>query len=111
MFVAGMSPILEPPVTDLWTVPGEEALITDFVREESEFFNNHTNAMEYYHERNIEDFLQAVRLGKEPLITGRDGRVTVEIFTAIYRSTRDGMPVTWPLAPEKGKDYDGRIRG
>ncbi len=45
----------------------------------------------------------------EQLITGEDGRITVEIFTAIYRSTRDGKPVKWPLKPESGNDYDGRV--
>ena len=65
--------------------------------------------MDYFHERNIEDFLQAVLEGREPMITGEAGRVTVEIFTAIYRSTRDGKPVKWPLRPENGPDFDSRI--
>jgi UDP-N-acetyl-2-amino-2-deoxyglucuronate dehydrogenase len=111
MFVAGMSPILEPPVTDLWTVPGEEELLPFWVKEESDFFNALANPMEYYHERNIEDFLRAVLEGRRPLITGEDGRVTVEIFTAVYRSTRDGRPVKFPLEPEHGNDYDGRLPG
>jgi UDP-N-acetyl-2-amino-2-deoxyglucuronate dehydrogenase len=34
----------------------------------------------------------------------------VEIFTAIYRSNRDGRPVKWPLKPEHSCDYDGRTR-
>ena len=108
MFVAGMSTILEPPVIDLWTVPGEEEMFHRWVKEESDFFNGLPNQMEYFHERNIEDFLKAIMEGRKPLITGEDGRVTVEIFTAIYRSTRDGKPVKWPLKPESGSDYDGR---
>ena len=32
MFVAGMSSILEPPVNDLWTVPGEEQMLQQWVR-------------------------------------------------------------------------------
>lgn len=108
MFVAGMTSILEPPVTDIWTVPGEEDLLPVWVKEESDFFNGLPNQMEYFHERNIEDFLQAVLEGRKPMITGEEGRVTVEIFTAIYRSTRDGKPVKWPLRPEHRNDYDGR---
>ena len=42
----------------------------------------------------------------EPSVTGEDGRRTVELFTAIYRSSRDNMPVKFPLNPEPG--YDGR---
>lgn len=109
MFVAGMSAILEPPVNDLWTVPGEEQMLQKWVKKDSDFFNKLPNQMDYFHERNIEDFLQATMEGRKPLITGEDGRVTVEIFTAIYRSTRDGLAVKWPLKPEYGNDYDGRI--
>ena len=100
MFVAGKTSILEPPVNDLWTVPGEEHMLQQWVKEDSDFFNSLPNQMDYFHERNIEDFLQAVLEGREPMITGESGRVTVEIFTAIYRSTRDNMPVRWPLRPE-----------
>lgn len=110
MFVAGMSSILEPPVNDLWTVPGEEQMLQQWVKEDSDFFNELPNQMDYFHERNIEDFLRAILEGRKPLITGEDGRITVEIFTAIYRSTRDGKPVKWPLKPEYGNDYDGRTR-
>jgi len=108
MFVAGMSSILEPPVNDLWTVPGEEQMLQHWVKKDSDFFNKLPNQMDYFHERNIEDFLQAVLEEREPKITGEAGRVSVEIFTAIYRSTRDGRPVKWPLLPEHGNDYDGR---
>lgn len=110
MFVAGISSILEPPVNDLWTVPGEEQLLQQWVMEDSDFFNRLPDPMDYFHERNIEDFLQAILEGRRPLITGAEGRVTVEIFTAIYRSTRDRMPVKWPLVPEQRDDYDGRVK-
>jgi predicted dehydrogenase len=109
MFIAGMSSILEPPVNDLWTVTGEEKMLDAWVREDSEFFMGLQDPMKYYHERQIEDFLQAILEGREPLITGEQGRVTVEIFTAIYRSTRDGKPVKWPLKPENNGDFDGRV--
>lgn len=109
MFIAGMSNILEPPVNDLWTIPAEEGLLKEFVQEDSEFFFSLKNPMEYFHERQIDDFLTAIMNGTRPLITGEDGRVTVEIFTAIYRSTRDNKPVKWPLKPEGRNDLDGRM--
>lgn len=46
---------------------------------------------------------------KKPLITGEDGRITVEIFTAIYRSNRDKMPVKFPLISENNNNFDGRF--
>jgi predicted dehydrogenase len=57
----------------------------------------------------IEDFIDALENKREPLITGEFGRKTVELFTAIYRSTRDNVPVKFPLMPETGRDdMDGR---
>ncbi len=109
MFVAGMSTILQPPVLDLWTVPGEEHMLDTWVREDSEYFNSHEDYMSFYHREQIIDFMEAVADGRDPLITDRDGRVTVEIFTAIYRSTRDRKAVEWPVDPEKSDDYDGRM--
>jgi hypothetical protein len=47
------------------------------------------NAVEYYHQIQIEDFLKAVIESHDPLITREEGRKTVEIFTAIYRSQRE----------------------
>ncbi len=104
MFVAGMSSILEPPVLDIWTVPGEEQLLDAWIREDSEYFNSHEDYMSFYHREQIIDFMQALAEGREPLITDRDGRVTVEIFTAIYRSARDGRAVRWPLVPEESDE-------
>jgi len=96
MFIAGMSSVLEPPVNDLWTVPGEEHLLKDWVREDSEEFTR-VDPTVYYFERQIEDFLKALDENREPLVNGEAGRRTVELFTAIYRSTRDNMPVKFPI--------------
>lgn len=109
MFIAGMTSILEPPVNDLWSVPGEEARLQEWVKEDSDFFNS-VNPMEYFHRLQIEDFINSLLDGKKPMVTGAEGRITVEIFTAIYRSQRDGKAIKFPLMPETGrKDFDGRI--
>jgi predicted dehydrogenase len=109
MFIAGMSAILEPPVNDLWTIPGEDQKLKDWVEEDRNFFNS-INPVEYYHTIQIKDFIDAVKEGRKPMITGEEGRATVALFTAIYRSQRDGLPVSFPLQPEYGRnDYDGRI--
>lgn len=108
MFIAGMTSILEPPVNDLWSVPGEEDKLKDWVKEDSDFFNS-IDSMQYFHELQIGDFLDALINGRNPMMTGEEGRVTVEIFTAIYRSQRDGKSVKFPLVPEYERaDFDGR---
>ena len=108
MFIAGMSNILEPPVNDIWSVPGEEKMLDEWKKSDSEHFNS-IDPMVYYMERQIEDFLLALEQGREPLVNGKEGRKTVELFTAIYRSTRDNKPVKFPLKPEKGVAMDGRL--
>ena len=109
MFIAGMSNILEPPVNDLWTVPGEESNLSGWIEEDRNFFNT-INPIEHYHKLQIEDFIDSLKQGRKPMITAHEGRITTELFTAIYRSQRDGKPVKLPLQPEYERtDFDGRI--
>jgi len=109
MFIAGMTSILEPPVNDVWSIPGEEEELKRWVKEDSDFFNS-VKPMEYFHRLQIEDFINALIDGRKPMVTGAEGRITVEIFTAIYRSKRDRKSIKFPLQPEYGRnDFDGRI--
>jgi predicted dehydrogenase len=101
MFVAGMSNIAEPPINDLWTVPGEEGFLKQWQKEDSDLFLS-VNAIDYYYRIQMSDFLQAMSAGRNSSIPGREGRRTVEIFEALYRSQRDKRPVKFPVAPEPG---------
>ena len=96
MFIAGMSTITEPPINDLWTVPGEEGLLKKWQKEDSDFFLS-INPVEYYHQLQISDFLQSVIAGRDSAVPGDEGRKTVEIFEALYRSERNRKPVKFPL--------------
>jgi predicted dehydrogenase len=108
MFIAGMTPVADPPVNDVWTVPGEEEMLRRWQKEDADFFRG-IDATRHYHRLQIQEFLQAVLAGRSPMVSGAEGRKTVEIFTAVYRSQRDGRPVRFPLAPEAGRnDFDGR---
>ena len=111
MFVAGMSDIEEPPKNDHWTVAGEEGLLAQWQREDAEFFKT-INPSQYYHQLQVDDFLSAVIEGRRPLVSGLDGRRTVELFTAIYRSRREKRPIRFPLRPRvDDADFDGRLKG
>lgn len=44
-----------------------------------------------------DDFAAAVRGGKEPPVTGLDGRKALEVVVAIYRAAETGKPVKLPL--------------
>lgn len=108
MFISGMTTALEPPVNDVWKVPGEEEMLPRWQKEDSDFFAG-IDATKHYHRLQIREFLQAILAGRPPSVTGEEGRKTVEIFTAIYRSQRDRRPVSFPLAAEAGRDdLDGR---
>ncbi|MCI0705020.1 MAG: Gfo/Idh/MocA family oxidoreductase [Planctomycetia bacterium] len=96
-FIAGVSEIMEPPLTDLWTVPGEEHLLSEFQDSDREAFAR-VNATTHYHKLQIQDFLRAIREGRAPLVTGEDGRAVVELFSAIYQSHRERRPITLPIA-------------
>lgn len=98
MFVAGMSQILDAPVNDLWTVPDEEKMLETWRKKDEDFFSR-IDPMVYYMERQIDDFILALETGSQPLIDGRQGRRTVELFTAVYRSAATNRPVKFPLGP------------
>jgi predicted dehydrogenase len=95
-FVAGVSSIVEPPRNDLWNVPGEEGLLDEYRRLDRERFAQ-VDATTHYHELQIGDFLRAILEDRAPAVTGEDGRTVVAMFTAIYRSQRDGGPVRFPV--------------
>jgi UDP-N-acetyl-2-amino-2-deoxyglucuronate dehydrogenase len=109
MFIAGMSSVLEPPINDVWTVPGEEHLLAQWQAEDRATFER-VDTTTYYHQLQWHDFLRAIIEDREPAVNGEEGRKTVELFTAIYRSQRDRRPVTCPLDAERGaEDFDGRL--
>jgi predicted dehydrogenase len=95
-FVAGVSKIMEPPLNDLWTIPGEEHLLEQFHAEDRARFQSIDPVTEY-HARQIREFLQAIAAGRKPLVSGEDGRAVVEMFTAIYESNKTRRPVTLPI--------------
>ena len=105
MFIAGKTGVTEPPVNDLWTIPGEEHMLKEWIKQDTDTFNNCDPTVRYM-QYQIEDFISAIGKGTDPSVNGEDGRRTVELFTAIYRSSRDNAPVKFPLKPEPG--FDGR---
>ncbi len=52
------------------------------------------------HTGEIDNFMSALEKGSRPMITGEDGRRTVELITAIYKSGSKKQTVTLPI----GKD-------
>jgi predicted dehydrogenase len=95
-FVAGVSEIAEPPLNDLWTIPGEEHLLAAFQDEDRARFRQ-VSGTTHYHALQIQDFLRAILEERPPMVTGEEGRVVVEMFTAVYRSNRERRPIKFPV--------------
>jgi len=92
MFIVGQTSIKEPPKNDIWTIPGEEHLLTEWEKSDAAYFAT-IDPVEYYMRLQDRDFVLAIVDDTEPLVTGEEGRKTVEIFTAIYESTRQSKPI------------------
>ena len=109
MFLPGKSNISDAPQLDLWTVPGEEHFMEEWNKADREEFYS-VDSMTWYFKHQLLDFKEAILNDRKPLVTAEEGRKTVELFTAIYRSQRDGKPVKFPLQPEYDReDMDGRL--
>jgi predicted dehydrogenase len=52
------------------------------------------------HEGEIDDVLSALEQKRPPAISGKDGRATVELISAIYKAGTLGQTVTLPLSPD-----------
>jgi UDP-N-acetyl-2-amino-2-deoxyglucuronate dehydrogenase len=97
-FIAGVSTIAEPPLNDIWTIAGEESLLTKFQEEDRRRFAA-LDATTHYHALQFCDFFRSIREGRAPAVTGEDGRAVVELFSAIYRAGREGRAASIPLSP------------
>lgn len=68
------------------------------LEKELEAFYNALPEQKYrYHAPLLEDVINAIETGGKPLISGEDGRATVELITAIYESSVSRQPVKLPL--------------
>jgi UDP-N-acetyl-2-amino-2-deoxyglucuronate dehydrogenase len=95
MFIAGRSGVLEPPVNDLWTLPGEESLLSEWRSEDEAFFKT-IDATWFFFALQVAEFAQAIREGRDCAVDGRQGRESVRLMEAIYASGRSGAPVRPP---------------
>ncbi len=52
------------------------------------------------HQLQLQDFIEAIRDGREPRVDGAEGRKSVEIILAIYQSAWTGQAVKLPLSQD-----------
>jgi predicted dehydrogenase len=95
-FVAGVTSRVEPAFNDVWTIPGESGLLDQW-QQEDRARAEAVDPMTHYHRLQIADFVDAIANGRQPLVTGEDGRNAVELFTAVYESQRSRAPIRLPI--------------
>jgi predicted dehydrogenase len=80
---------------DVWSLPYDEAFRMVWELEEKG-----KPGFPFFHIRQIQDFLRAVLDDRQPAVTGKDARKSLEVILAIYESSRTGLPVRFPMARE-----------
>jgi predicted dehydrogenase len=93
VFVAGVTTEVDPPINDIWTIPGEEELLAQWQAEDRAQAKT-IDIMSHYHYLQIQDFVEAILNDRPPMVSGE------ELFTAIYRSQRERRPIRFPLTSE-----------
>ncbi len=53
------------------------------------------------HIAQFKDFADAIRENRRPKVSGEDGRLSIELLEAIYRSSRNNASITLPILEEK----------
>ena len=93
-------------VNDVWAVPGAS---TDAMAVRSPFGAGLTGdvplsaingSLVPFHTRQIAEFVDAVRAGREPAVTGREATKSLAILTALYASAKSGRPAPVPSLKE-----------
>jgi len=80
-------------INALWTVPGEEHMPAEWLAED-----DNKTGFPLYHQLQIREFVQALQAGRDPAVTGREARKSLEIILAIYESSHSGLAVKLPMA-------------
>ena len=88
-FIAGMSGQAGPALNDIWTVPGEEHLLAEFVAQDRARFAAEPDCAERYHAAEISNFLDALIADTPVPVPATEGRNVVQLFDAIYRASRE----------------------
>jgi predicted dehydrogenase len=90
IFVAGLSaPSLAR--NDLWTIPGEESLPERWAAEDEAALAG-VDMNSHFHELQLRDIVAAIREGREPAVTGEDGRAAVALMAGVYAAAAAEVP-------------------
>lgn len=89
-----------------WDVKAEVGMENGFPREErnaellkkiNDFYDSIPDLKYEAHTGEIDNYLSAIEKGEKPLITGEDGRRTIEVITAIYAAGFEKKTISMPI--------------
>lgn len=100
------SPELAQAVSDPWTLDGERELAARWRDEEGG-----RPSVPEFHRLQLVEFTDAVREGRQPEITGRDGLNALEVVKGVYLSQARNAPVALPMSPEDRRAADDLTDG
>ncbi|GGC97362.1 oxidoreductase [Tersicoccus solisilvae] len=81
-----------PAINDVWAVPGAEQLDPPTAVQPDVDLATINAALVPFHTVQIADFVEAIREGRDPGVTGEDALRSLRTLTAIYASVRSGRP-------------------
>jgi len=84
-------------LNDVWTVPGEEEAMKAIYEQDQTEALQHFKPFPIAHYWQLQEFLAAVREGRDPAVTGEEGRRSIELIEAIRLSTDSGAEIKLPL--------------
>ena len=79
----------------------------DYVK--ATYHENPPNVYGYGHTPLYADVIEAIKTGRQPYVTGVDGKRALELVLAIYKSAYEGKPVKLPLTSCSTLDFKGRF--
>jgi UDP-N-acetyl-2-amino-2-deoxyglucuronate dehydrogenase len=89
--------IIEGEVLKRWSIIGEEEIVSEESKEGLKSWARPELAPATNHATLIKDFAQAIIDDREPYVNGVEGRKSLEVIMAIYRSGRNRRMIEFPL--------------
>lgn len=73
------------------------------------YSENPPNVYGFGHTPLYEDVIDSINTGREPYVTGEDGKRALEMILAIYKSAAEHRPVQFPILKCETLDFYGRF--
>lgn len=85
--------VIKDDQIDVWKIDGEEPPLSSSVQEHKTGSNRPDNIECVNHRKLFADVIEAIQQQREPLVSGREGRRSLQVIRAIYEASATGKPV------------------